>query len=172
MQLGTIGRSNSKVTAADGAGFVHVGKGDAVAASEIAKTKGDGKDNLVVVSGQDVYAASSSRIKIEWTADANRASDGMVINMPGGKQLSGAVVAMDREASNVAERKEAQRAREAREREARPFTFAGVATALLGVVVGLVVPTFFPAAIVMGPVASVLGGAGALLILGSALYER
>jgi hypothetical protein len=159
IELGTMGRSNSKVTAADGPGFVHVGKGDAVAAREIAKAKGDGKDNLVVLAGQDVYAASSSRIKTEWAADANRFPEAMTIQTPAGEKLAGAILLQDREASKVIEKKEAEQAYEKRRRESLPF----LATAGVAVVAGALL-SISGAMPIVGGVLLATGGAAAYVI--------
>ncbi len=89
IDLGTTRKS--KLTAADGAGWVRLGV--VPPAEAIARGKGNGKDDIVVQVGRDVYVASTSHL-------AGPAAAGAAIELvaPEGERLAGVILHADREA--------------------------------------------------------------------------
>lgn len=160
IELGNIGRAQAKVSASDGASFVHLGKGAAVQDQAQLKAMNNGKDDLVVVVGQDVYAASASRLKIDWPAGGERDMGSMEIVTSSGAKLKGAVAHWDLEATSVVERKEREAQLARRAAEARPVIIGGAVACLAGALVGIAIPAVATAAGVVAcvGVAALLGG--------------
>jgi len=167
VELGGLGSNSSRAYAIDGSGFERVGKGEAAAAKAVTSAKGNSQDDLVVVVGQDVYAATSKQIKVDRAKDAPppRFDQSMVIRTKSGESLAGVVKLFDTEASDIINRREAAKAREQRIKTTKPFVIVAAVAALGGAVVGWTVPALSGAA---GLVAAI----GAASVYGLARYQE
>ncbi len=110
-KLGTLGQAPYQATlsADDGNGWQLKGKGDAALKKALEEAGKNSSDDIVVMVGSDVYAATSSALKTVFPKNPQYGNyDTVRFTNKEGEVLEGVVKGGDRDASSARERKKAE----------------------------------------------------------------